>query len=287
MRNPVSVRKGLAAIGEAFATEMSGADRSESWLTLVDPRAKIIGVIVMIFASTLLQTLPSLGVLLCLALILTASGKLGFKRLFKLWLGVPLFSAAIILPAAFNIVTPGEPVFTLWRFGENAGLGQWVFPNDLTITIPGVIAASRFMVRVVICITLIAVVTSTTESSALVNALRQLGLPKVFGMTLAMMQRYLSTMLFTAQKIHLAKISRTMGPMPMRAEQRWVAAGIGILFGRTYHMAERVRLAMLSRGYDGDLQARRVSSIRIYDYMWISGVFLTMIGVLLMDYHIQ
>ena len=283
-RNPLSARKALASIGEVLAGELSGANRTESWLCGIEPRAKILGILALVFGATLLKDLLPLAILLCLTLVLAVSSKLTFRRMARLWLGVPLFSAAIILPAALNIVTPGSAVLTLWQFGENARLGAWHLPSSLTVTHPGLVIAVRFILRSVGCITLTAVLVSSTDSSVLVNALRRLGMPRVFGMTLAMMQRYMSLILLTAEEIHLAKLSRTISSKSLRNEQRWVAAGIGVLFGRTYRLAEEVRQAMVSRGYDGDLQVGSVAGLRLPDFIWIAGVFLVMAGGLLIDH---
>jgi cobalt ECF transporter T component CbiQ len=282
-RNPLSVRKVLANIGEVLAGELSGANRVESWLSDIEPRAKIIGILVMVFGVTLLKDLLPLAILLCLTVMLAVSSKLTLRRMVRLWLGVPLFSAAFILPAVLNIVTPGSAALTLRQFGENAWLGAWHLPSSLTVTSPGLVIAARFILRSIDCITLAAILVSSTESSVMINALRRMGMPRVFGMTLAMMQRYMALILRTAEEIHLAKISRTISSKSVRNEQRWVAAGIGTLFGRTHRLAEEVRQAMVSRGYDGDLQLGSVPSLRLPDFIWIAGVFLVMTGVLLAD----
>ena len=283
-RNPLSARKALAHITEALASELSGANRIESWLTRIETRAKILGILVLIFGVTFPSKLSTLSILLGLTLALAVSSKITFKRLTRLWLGIPLFSAAIILPATLNIVTPGHTVLTLWHFGEGARLGYWHLPSSLTVTNTGLIVAARFILRSVSCITLAAVLVSSTDSATLVNALRRLGMPKVFGMTLAMMQRYLSLLLRTAEEIHLAKLSRTITSRSICSEQRWVAAGIGVLFSRTHKLAEEVRQAMVSRGYDGDLQVGSAPGLRLRDYIWIAGVVLLMTGMLLADY---
>ena len=66
------------------------------------------GVFALIFGSTLLHSLWSLGALLAIAALLALSVRLPARRLARVWLGVPLFSLAIILPAATNLVTPGS-----------------------------------------------------------------------------------------------------------------------------------------------------------------------------------
>ena len=105
----------------------------------------------------------------------------------------------------------------------------------------------------------------------LLNALRRLGMPRAFGMVLTMAHRYVALILRLAEEIHLAKISRTMCAGSVRSEQRWAAAGIGILFRRTHKLAGEVQNAMISRGYDGDLQVRFRPAISTRDMACLGG----------------
>ena len=96
-------------------------------------------------------------------------------------------------------------------------------------------------------------------------------MPRVFGMVLTMAHRYLAVLLRAAEEIHLAKISRTISAGSMRNEQRWAAAGIGILFRRSHKLACEVHNAMASRGYDGDPQVRFRPAISARDMTCLAG----------------
>jgi cobalt ECF transporter T component CbiQ len=279
----VSVRRALAGLGESLAQELSSAVCADSWLGRVEPRAKVIGVILLVFGSTLLHTLWSLGALLAVVLLLALSIRLPARRLARVWLGVPLFSLAIILPAATNLVTPGAAVLTLWHFGHAIRIGPWILPEAITVTSSGLTVAGRFLLRSADCITLSYLLIATTESMVLLNGLRRLGMPKVFGMVLTMGQRYLAVILRAAEEIHLAKLSRTVAAGPLRSEQRWIAAGIGMLFRRTHRLAQEIQYAMISRGYDGDLQLRSRSGLRAPDLVWIVGILALAAALIVMD----
>ena len=225
----------------------------------------------LIVGTTLVHQLAPLGALaLAIGAAAFASG-VSVRRLARVWLGVPLFSLVVILPAALNLMTEGPALLTLWRLGPGAKLGPWMLPQAITITRPGVVIAARFVLRTVDCATLAFLLVATTEQDVLVNALRRLGMPRGLGMVLAMTQRYLTVLLRAAEQIHLAKLSRGMGDGSLRQEQHWLAAGIGSLFRRTRHLAEEVDEAMLSRGYDGDLQVGAVARLRLLDVMWLAG----------------
>jgi len=265
------LRRALARMAEALAQELTARDRPEFWMTKIEPRAKVVGILILIFGATFLRGLYQLGGLLVIIVIIAFTSRISIKRLAGLWLGVPLFSLAIVLPATLNIVTEGHSVLTLWRIGPDARLGPWSLPEAITITQSGLIVAGRFLLRSMVCVSLALLLIATTKPAPLINALRRLGMPKVFGMVLAMAERYLTALLRAGEEIHLAKLSRTIAQGSIRREQRWVATGIGILFRRAYALAQEIQNAMLSRGYDGDLQVSRVDRLRLHDVAWPAG----------------
>lgn len=271
-RRGMLARRALARLAEALAQELAGTARAQSsWLGRLEPRAKIASVILLIVAVTLVRGLWVLAAMLAAVLLLSLASGISARRLARAWLGVPLFSLAIILPATLNLVTQGAAVLTLWRLGEGARFGPWALPPAITITAPGLVVAGRFLLRATDCVMLTFLLVGTTDQGALVSGLRRLGMPRAFGMVLAMMQRYLAVLLRAAEEIHLAKLSRTISAGTARQEQRWVAAGIGSLFRRTRRLAEEVGEAMLSRGYDGDLQVGRAGRLRSADRWWLVG----------------
>jgi cobalt/nickel transport system permease protein len=278
-----TVRRALARLAEALALELTAPAANGSWLTRLDARAQIIASVVLIVGATLLQRLPPLAALFALALGLVLAGRLSGRRLMHVLAPAGLFSLAIILPAILNIVTPGPAALVLFPLPAGAHLGAWHFPDALAITRPGLLVAARFMLRTSACVTLSYLLIAGTGSAALLNGLRRLGLPRVFGMVLTMAERYLVVLLRAAEEIHLAKLSRTIEPGPLRREQKWVAAGIGILFRRTYLLAGEVQDAMIARGYDGQLRAGDAGRPRAADYAWSAAAVVLAAGLILID----
>lgn len=193
-------------------------------------------------AASLLHGLSPVAAAAALALLIALSAGLRGRRLAPLWLAVPLFTLVVALPATLNLVTSGPPLLVLW-------------PARVWMTLPGVIVGARFFLRALACLTLALTLTATTEPAALVNALRKLGLPRIFGTVLTMMQRYLVVVLQAAADLHRTKLSRTIGPETLRQGQRWAAAGMGMLLLSSLRLAEGVYNAMIARGFDGDIVA--------------------------------
>jgi cobalt/nickel transport system permease protein len=205
----------------------------------LDARAKVLGLVGLIVVVTLVSSLPALAGAYAFCLLLAVASRVPLRRLAQSWLAVPLFSAAIVLPALLNIVTPGRALLPIW--------------HNLVITDAGVIVASRFVLRTAVCVSLALLLSVTTPTHRLFRGLRALGIPRLFIVLLTMMERYLTVFIRAAEEIHLAKISRSVAVGTLRQEQAWVAAGMGALFRRTQALGQAVYLAMLSRGYTGEV----------------------------------
>ena len=239
-------------------------------LQSLDPRAKVLGLIGLIVVATFLQQPAALALAYALGLLLGALSLLPASRLLRVWLAVPLFSAAIIAPATLNLVTPGPAWLVLWHPAHDH-FGPYALPPAVTITLPGLVVAGRFLLRVAVCVTFAVLLTATTRPDRLFQGLRGLGVPRVFVLLLGMMERYLTVFLRSAQEIHLARLSRTAGTGPPRQEQAGVAAGMGSLLRRTQSLGQAVFHAMLSRGYTGEARLLDPPRWSAQDWSFLGG----------------
>lgn len=241
-RKRVSVAR--RAAGE-FARLLSDMPANEAiaskpgLLQRIDARLKVVGLIGLLVLATVLRSIPALMICCAGCVALAALSRVTMRRLGRVWLVAPLFSAVVMLPAVLNVITPGNEVIHL--------------PWKLAITDAGLVVAVRFILRTTVCITLAMLLTVTTKPARLFRGLRGLGVPRVFVMLLMMMERYLVVLARCAEEIHLAKISRSISPGSLREEQVWVAAGMGSLFRRTRSLGQAVYLAMISRGFTGEV----------------------------------
>lgn len=251
-------------------------------LQSIDPRAKVLGLVGLVVVVTLLHNLPALFVAYLLCVILAVSSKVPFRRFAGVWLVVPLFSAMLMIPATLNIVTDGRHILTIWQ-NSHLSIGPWRLPAMLAVTDTGLLVASKFILRTAVCVSLTVLLASTTRPAKLFRGLRMLGVPQIFVVLLTMMERYLGVLIRTAEEIHLAKISRSIKVGTLRQEQIWVAAGMGTLFRRTHKLSNAVYLAMISRGYTGEVYLLEESHWRAYDWVFLAacllaGALLILIG---------
>ncbi len=213
--------------------------RREGMLQAIDPRLKIILLLFAVLLCSLASRLYVLLILYAAALLLATLSRIDALSYTKrVWIFIPLFSGLIALPALF--VTPGP---TLMRLGP------------LAVTRTGAYSAAMLVLRVSASVsyTLLFVLTTPWNESLL--ALRRLRLPATAVDLLAVAYRYLLLLIRTLSEMLLARRSRSIAPLPHRAEMGFVSRSVGLLFIKSLHLAEGVRMAMESRGYSVDMPA--------------------------------
>jgi cobalt/nickel transport system permease protein len=208
----------------------------------LDPRAKVVALVLLILAvamSTQLEALVGLYLLTLLLAWFSRMPLLPFVR--RVWVFMPFFTAAIALPALF--LTPGDPWITLLTR-----------PFTLVITVQGARTALTLILRVAASVSLAILVVATTRWPALLKALRSLRLPQTLVLILSMTRRYIFLLLQKVEDMLLARRSRMLGRLPS-AEGRRMAAGMaGALVARSYQMSQEVHLAMEARGFRGEVR---------------------------------
>ncbi|MHB0858178.1 MAG: cobalt ECF transporter T component CbiQ [Anaerolineae bacterium] len=156
---------------------------------------------------------------------------------------------------------------------------------QIQVTDAGLLRFALVLARSWLSILAAVVLAATTSFSAIVSAMRRLGVPAVFAAILALMYRYMYVLVDEAGRLLRARQARSAVIKGRRngGSLRWrarIAGGmIGTLFLRTYERSERIYQAMLARGYDGEmrvLKSRSVTGVEI----WASGAYATLLAAL-------
>jgi cobalt/nickel transport system permease protein len=218
-------------------------------LQRIDPRVKVVGAVALLVATALVHHLPVLvGCYLGTLALAAASGlSIGFfvKRV---WLFIPIFTGIVVLPATLSFITPGHVVIPL---------GTW-FGHHVGVTRQGLTGAGIIVVRVATSISVVVLLTLTTAWTRLLSALRSLLVPRLFVAVLAMTYRYLFHLLNAVTDMYTARKARTVGADDVAGGRRFVSASAGAIFGKAIALSDEVHMAMISRGYRGEMpRARR------------------------------
>jgi cobalt/nickel transport system permease protein len=243
--------------------------RRPGLLQRLDPRVKLVTLLAFIVVAALSTRLSVLLVLLAFAVALVPASRLGLIRFgARAWLFIPLFTAAIMLPATLNIVTPGRAMLTFWSHGAPFSL----LPATLAVTAPGLFAFVRLVLRVTTVVSFGVLLTLTTPWSDLLKAMRAVGVPRGFVFVLAVAYRYVFTLVRLVQDMALARKSRLVGRVAAGEDHRFLGATVATVFGKSQATSEQVYLAMISRGYSGETRTLRTWRLGPLDVVWAAGV---------------
>lgn len=163
-------------------------------------------------------------------------------------IALPFILAA--LPLLFTI--PGPDLF-----------GFTIGPLELSVRVPGVERFTSIALKSWISIQMAILITATTAFPEILTAMRSLKVPRLLVAVFGLMWRYLFVFADEAIRLLRARAARsggtgnqdlrTGGDLVWRAKTTGGLAGN--LFIRSLDRGERIYLAMLSRGYDGEIRS--------------------------------
>jgi cobalt/nickel transport system permease protein len=244
--------------------------RRRGFLQTLDTRIKLITFLFILVIISFIHSPQALWLLYTLSLVLAAVSRLPLGFFIKrVWLFVPFFSAAIVLPALLNIVTPGDPLLVLVRLNTVHHWGPYTIPQEIAVTRQGLWGGIVFVSRVAASVSFVVLLTLTQRWADIFAGLRSLFVPKIFVMTLSMTYRYLFVFLRLIQDMYRGRKSRTIRSLSSAAERNWIASRIGVTYEKSVEMAEDVYRAMLSRGFHGEFRPLVRFRTTMVDYIWL------------------
>jgi cobalt/nickel transport system permease protein len=248
------------------AVEAEGLAARAGLLQRLDPRIKTLGLLALIVTAVLVKSLLALAGLFGVAILLALRSQVSLARLAgQVWLGVLLFTGLIAAPALFLV--PGEP------------LAQ-VPVLDWPITWQGLRSAAFLIGRAETAATYALLVILTTPWPHVLKALRSLGVPVVLVAILGMTHRYIFLLLASAVDLLEAQRSRLVGPLSGRERRRLAAASAAVLLDQTLRLSSEVHLAMIARGYRGEVHLLDDFRIRPSDWLALAGILVLIAAAL-------
>lgn len=117
---------------------------------------------------------------------------------------------------------------------------------------PGLVRFAEIVVRATLAVSAVTIVISITRAADLLNALDAVPLPRQVKTSLALGYRYVYVLNDEYEQTSRAMKSRVGRASKLRL-WRAKASALANLFSRAHHRATRIHVAMLSRGYTGQL----------------------------------
>jgi cobalt/nickel transport system permease protein len=192
--------------------------RQRTWLHRASPRLKLGAALALVIGTTLLPRHPD-------ALYVAPAGV------------VLLLWVVSRMPLRYALRRLVLAEFFILGFGVLA----LVSPSSMPLFLSLVMKSS-------LCVTTLLVLTWTTPFHELLQVLRRMRFPSVMLTTLALMYRYFPVLAEESRRMQRARASRTFS---RSRRQAWgsLSAVVGHLFIRSAERAERIYLAMCSRGW--------------------------------------
>jgi cobalt/nickel transport system permease protein len=268
---------------EAFVSETYA--KRKGLLQSLDPRAKLVSILAIIVAASLIGNLRVLIFIYMLTLFFAYLSNIDIWFFIKrVWLFIPIFAGIIAIPMIFNIFLPGQCLYQIAYLGPGAHLGPFPLPANICITKQGLNAAIIFVMRVAACVSAVVLLFITTPQQVLFKSLRTIGVPKIYVLTLGMAYRYIFLLMDLIREMYVAKKARTIRSQSMFDEQKWVGGRMGYTLIRSLNISEKVHMAMMSRGFNGEIKIMQQFKMKNRDYL-ATAMALTLSVVLVLVSH--
>ncbi|MGH3564939.1 MAG: cobalt ECF transporter T component CbiQ [Pseudonocardia sp.] len=164
------------------------------------------------------------------------------------------------------IEAPFVVLAVLLPFSGGAPFVEWL---GLTLSEPGLLGAWNILVKGTLGVLTSLTLAATTPLRDLLLGLQRLHAPALVVTIATLMLRYIDVIAGEARRMRLARISRGHDPRFLW-QAGATARGVGALFIRSYERGERVHLAMLSRGWVGEMP--RLSDAVTTRRNWVVGL---------------
>jgi cobalt/nickel transport system permease protein len=227
----------------------------------IPPHIKILAglLFIVVAVSTNITNWPAFVAYFAIIITITQIAKLPIITVFKRSLiEVPFVLFALLMPFF--------------------GTGEVVEIGSLNLYVDGLLAGASIVVKGTLGILVAINLSATTTAREILNGLEILKMPTPMVQIASFMLRYVNVVNDEMLRMAVARASRGFEATGVR---QWpvLATAAGALFIRSYERGERVHLAMIARGYQGDLpKTEKINNSARY---WAIGLAVPFIALII------
>lgn len=206
---------------------------------------------------SLVHSLPShLKIIAAIAFILivvsTPITQWGAFIAYFLWLLTVVFIAKIPFPLLFKRALIEIPFIFFAILMPFFGTGEKIQVGPFDLYREGLIAGSGIVAKGTLGVMTAIILSTSTTAREILRGLERLRLPVLMVQIASFMLRYVNVVNDEMERMKVARESRGFVATGIK-HWKVLATSAAALFIRSYERGERVHLAMLSRGFDGNL----------------------------------
>jgi cobalt/nickel transport system permease protein len=245
----------------------------DSPIHALDPRVKLLATLGFILGNLLLPDGAWRGFAAAFGLIVAvgALASLGWSYApRRSFIALPFMLAAL----SVVFVVPGR-VVAAWQIG----------PFQVVVTDAGLVRLASILLRMWLSVQMAILLAATTPFPDVAHALRHLRVPAVLVAIVTLMYRFLFVLADEARRLLRARAARSAALPGRRAGGgvAWrarVAGGMaGQLMIRGLERSDRVYMAMVARGYRGQLLTMNPHSMTARDWRWSAAAVAALAGI--------
>jgi cobalt/nickel transport system permease protein len=227
----------------------------------IPPHIKILAglLFIIVAVSTDITNWPAFVAYFAIIIAITQIAKLPIITVFKRSLiEVPFIFFALLMPFF--------------------GTGEVIEIGSLNLYVNGLLAGASIVVKGTLGILVAINLSATTTAREILNGLETLKMPTPMVQIASFMLRYVNVVNDEMLRMAVARASRGFEATGIR---QWpvLATAAGALFIRSYERGERVHLAMIARGYQGELP--RTEKINNSARYWVIGLAVPFIALVI------
>jgi cobalt/nickel transport system permease protein len=227
----------------------------------IPPHIKILAglLFIIVAVSTDITNWPAFVAYFAIIIAITQIAKLPIITVFKRSLiEVPFIFFALLMPFF--------------------GTGEVIEIGSLNLYVNGLLAGASIVVKGTLGILVAINLSATTTAREILNGLETLKMPTPMVQIASFMLRYVNVVNDEMLRMAVARASRGFEATGIR---QWpvLATAAGALFIRSYERGERVHLAMIARGYQGELP--RTEKINNSARYWVIGLAVPFIALII------
>ena len=261
------------AVKEAYLQAESA--EGKSFIYKINPYIKVISLIYLAIILSLTSTLH--GQLAAAFFVFFIFFIAGFKKpdiFLKIFTIALFFGLFISLPASLNIITPGKIIIPLISFSEPVHLWIYNIPDVIGITDSGIQVVIIFFLRILNTVAFTMLSVFTTPLNSFIKSFRIIGIPDTFLLIITLAYKYIFILTAIIEETYFALKSRLTGHIKSKGIRELIGSRIFFIFRRSASVYENTYMAMLSRGYGGNVKLHSEIKLRMKDLAAMSAVII-------------